>query len=196
MSTISLKAHGTEVTVEGDEDFVISKLDFAIDRIATLTSRVPASPVDGSNEACGNQVYKVESTKPTTAKKKSSQKPLSNSNRPQLLVDLNLQPKDRQSLRDFYKEKKPASALEATTVFVYYLQKILDVGIITLDHLYTCYKEIGRPVPASLNQNVIDTSNRKMTITKATSTDGIKMTVRGENFVEFDLPRKGGSQDA
>lgn len=92
-----------------------------------------------------------------------------------------------ESLKDFYAKKRPSSAMEMTTVFVYYLCSMLKINNVGLDHLYTCYKEVGQKVPVALRQNLLDTARRKGTI-DTSSLDNVTLTTRGENMVGLDLP--------
>jgi len=59
---------------------------------------------------------------------------------------------------------------------------------VTLDHLYTCYKNVGTPVPTDLLSSVRDTARHKGWL-EASDTNAISVTVGGENHVEHDLPR-------
>lgn len=113
-----------------------------------------------------------------------------------LVKDLNLRGDDKGvgSLKDFYAKKRPSSAMEMTTVFVYYLCSVLKINNVGLDHVYTCYKEVGQKVPAALRQNLLDTAHRKGTI-DTSSLDNVTLTTRGENMVELDLPPKEKKKD-
>ncbi len=101
---------------------------------------------------------------------------------------------DRLSLRKFCEEKSPESGQDFNAVAVYYLQRILNVGGITPDHIYTCYKDTSRKMPGAFRQSLLDTSNRTGNI-DTKNTDSIVITVKGENFVEHDLPRKKGPEE-
>jgi hypothetical protein len=79
--------------------------------------------------------------------------------------------------------------MEKNTVFVYYMQKKLNLTGITVDHIYTCYKNGNIRVPGALVQSILDTSNRKGWL-NTRRTDDISVTTQGENLVEDDLPRK------
>lgn len=107
-----------------------------------------------------------------------------------IVKDLDLSSKNQgQSLRDFYKEKAPTSGMERATVFVYYLEKKAGITSIAPDHIYTCYKEVGVPVPKALKQSLLDTASRKGSI-DTSDLGSITLTTVGENMVEYDLPKK------
>ncbi len=107
-----------------------------------------------------------------------------------IVKDLDLSSKNQKiSLRDFYSKKAPSTGMERATVFVYYLERTAGVTAIALDHIYTCYKEVGVPVPKALRQSVFDTAFRKGSI-DTSNIDSITLTTIGENMVEYDLPPK------
>jgi hypothetical protein len=105
-------------------------------------------------------------------------------------LDLSIREHD-QSLKDFFLEKSPKSALETNAVFVYYLQKLAGVRNITINHIYTCYKDVKVKVPGALRQSVIDTSFKKGWI-DTKSLEDITISIQGENLVEHDLPKQKG----
>jgi hypothetical protein len=111
-----------------------------------------------------------------------------------IVKDLNLGGNSSaQSFKQFVKEKDPKgvlSAMKFNAVAVYYLKKILENEQIGINHIYTCYKEVGKRTPAALQQSIRDTSSREGTI-DTKSMENIKITVRGENLVEHDLPLNG-----
>lgn len=109
-------------------------------------------------------------------------------NTAQLLKDLDLSERNgaEKSLKDFVGEKNPSSNVQKTAVFVYYLEKIMNIEEITIDHIFTCYKTMGYRVPNNLPQNLTDTcSSRYGYISRK---DGkYSMTVLGDNYIEFDI---------
>lgn len=107
----------------------------------------------------------------------------------QMNKDLDLLPKDKQSFKSFYEEKNPTTNIEFNAVAVYYLEKILEKTDIALGDVYTCYKHVGRKVPSALKQSLVDTSSSRYGYI-ATSNNCFFIPVVGENFVEYDLPKK------
>jgi hypothetical protein len=108
----------------------------------------------------------------------------------QIVKDLILSTKDgKQSLKDFYSTKSPSNAMERSTVFVYYLQKIADIKNIGVNHIYTCYKDVNEKVPGALRQSLLDTSSRKGWI-DTKSMENITISTHGENLVEYEIPSK------
>ena len=118
----------------------------------------------------------------TKARKKTQQ------NTAQLLKDLDLSERNgaEKSLKDFVGEKNPSSNVQKTAVFVYYLEKFMNVEEITIDHIFTCYKNMGYRVPNNLQQNLTDTCSSKYGY--ISRKDGkYSMTVLGDNYIEFDI---------
>lgn len=101
-----------------------------------------------------------------------------------IIKDLDLsQP---EPLRNFYAQKKAQSALAKNAVFVYYLSKIANIKNINLNHIYSCYKEVGERLPGALKQSLADTSSKKGWIDTKSMAD-IKITLKGEGLVEREL---------
>ena len=107
-----------------------------------------------------------------------------------IVKDLNLAPKGRRAFKSFVEEKKPRSHEEKCAVSVYYLEKVLNLEGIGPDHVYTCYKEVKWPHPSDLRNRLSVTAFRGWLVTSDKS--NIKVSTRGENLVEQDLPRKTG----
>lgn len=115
-----------------------------------------------------------------------------NTKAPQLLKDLNLRGSNgEKGLGEFVAEKKPVTNFERSTVFIYFLENKLHLTDITIDHVFSCYKDLGARVPGNLQQNLADISSSK--IGYINTKDGkYSLTVKGSNFVEHDLPKKEG----
>ncbi len=111
------------------------------------------------------------------------------SQRPSIVKDLNLRPQGKKAFRSFAEQKAPSSVREKCTVAVYYLTSELELHAITVDHVYTCYKEVKWRVPVDLKNNLAQTAFHTGWIDSSDMND-IKITTRGENLVEQDLPTK------
>jgi hypothetical protein len=109
--------------------------------------------------------------------------------------DLNLRPADKQSLRDFFAEKKPGDLQEQATVFIFYLQKILGITGIGANHLYDCFQDVSKRVPKDILQVARNTSSRKGWI-DTSDADNLRVLPKGENLVNHDLPPKGSAATA
>lgn len=109
---------------------------------------------------------------------------------PQLLKGLDLSGNNAgKSLKEFVSDKKPNTNIERTTVFVYYLQNILQSTEITIDHIFSCYKNIGVRLPQNMQQNLNDTASSKYGFIEVNN-GKYTVSILGTNLVEHDLPKK------
>ncbi|MCM0021969.1 MAG: hypothetical protein NBV67_18430 [Tagaea sp.] len=113
---------------------------------------------------------------------------------PKLVNDLDLKPKGKTSLKDFFAEKGPSSDPEVYACMVFYLKNILQIDTVGMDHLFTCFKDLGRKVP-NIKQGLKNTQRRKGYLNTADFSN-INLTRNGENFVEHDLKPKVKSANA
>ena len=163
---------------------LVSFLNIKSSETADLGNKDDAS--DSKDTINTEQNEDNQSKSKNKPKKKNTTKP------PQLIKDLNLRGTDgAKGLSEFVSEKNPISNIDRTTVFIYYLQNNLHVADITIDHVFTCYKELGIRVPGNLQQNLTDIASSKNGYLNRK--DGkYSMTIKGSNFVEHDLPKKEG----
>jgi hypothetical protein len=93
------------------------------------------------------------------------------------------------SLPDFLKSKNPKTNYEVNAVVLFYLIRVRQFSPVSMDHLYTALRELGRIVPRNFHQHLIDTGRRSHLV-NAADLDDLQLTVAGENLVEVELPRK------
>jgi len=171
--------------VEGSEKLVIEiyndfKQNLSL-KLQVRDSHAPSLSVNGKKENTKDQ--SKEQIKP---KHKSS----STIKTPSLVKDLDLLGKGKaSSLKDFVNSYSPKSGMEWNLLFVYYLQKILEISAISINHVYTCYKHVNTKSPNNIYQSLIDTARRKGYI-NTDSIDAITVTIVGENYAEHDMARK------
>lgn len=103
-----------------------------------------------------------------------------------LVKDLNLSPKDKPSLKSFFAEKAPKQQWAQITLFVYYMDKVLEITGITPDHVYTCFNEVGAKKPPNTPQAIRLVAKRQGHVDSRNS-ENLTVTVHGENFVEKEL---------
>jgi hypothetical protein len=109
---------------------------------------------------------------------------------PKQLRDLDLTPSGKVSFIDFVNEKQPKTNHDRNVVSVYYFDRVLEVGAVTDDHVYTCYRDMGWRLPSpNLNNGLSLTSSRKRFI-DTSDNKNITLTSKGLNYVEHDLPPK------
>jgi hypothetical protein len=157
---------GTTVNIEG-----------TVDEVALLLEKISSQETGGTP---GVNIKK----KP----KKKGKKVTKGARTPKISSDLDLSGgKKGQSLRDFFSQYEPSSNLERNLVFVYYLKQIAGIELVTIDHIFTCYRNIkDLKVPIQLQQSLIDTRTLKGWIDPA-SLDDIKLNVPGINHLEHDM---------
>jgi hypothetical protein len=133
----------------------------------------------------------IPSQKKKTSKTKASSKTSSSGSKEtyQMNKELNLSPNDRDTFQHFYDIKQPNTAIEKNIVSVYYLEKILEKKDISIDDIYTCYKHVNARIPKALRQSLVDTSSSKYGYIN-TANNYYTVSTVGENFVNFDLPKK------
>jgi hypothetical protein len=96
---------------------------------------------------------------------------------------------DRPSLVEFMDAKLPITNEERNLVFLYYLQHILKVKPITLDHVYTCYREAKIRAPLNIENSLRMTAEHRGWI-KANQHGSMTVTSDGKMYVEKQLPKK------
>ena len=150
--------------------------------------------IDGSAEEVASMISKLSQPSVTRRKKKKPKrrkvsKPKTKAKRPSIVRGLNLRPKGKKSFKDFFAEKTPRVGGQTYVVCVYYLEKLLGLKNISIDHVYTCMKEVKRKPPNNLSNAMAIVSSRKGRIDTSNFLD-ITITVPGENLVEHDLQPK------
>lgn len=144
-------------------------------------------PEVGDEDSDNNAVSKTKS-KQSTKKDVGPKKPAAES----YSIDRNLNlrgEKDVPSFKDFFQEKQPLSTAEINAVSVYYLKQLKGMDTVTLNHVYTCYKEVGKKPADYFKQSFRDTKNKQGYIE---FDDNWNLTIphRGVSFVEHDLPHE------
>ena len=95
----------------------------------------------------------------------------------------------RPSLVEFMDAKLPITNEERNVVFLYYLQHILKVKPITLDHVYTCYRQAKIRAPLNIENSLRMTAEHRGWI-KANQNGSMTVTSDGKQYVEKQLPKK------
>ncbi|MBI1882339.1 MAG: hypothetical protein HYR94_29555 [Chloroflexi bacterium] len=95
----------------------------------------------------------------------------------------------RPSLVEFMDAKLPITNEERNVVFMYYLQHILKVKPITLDHIFTCYRQAKIRAPLNIENSLRMTAEHRGWI-KASQNGSMTVTPDGKQYVEKQLPKK------
>lgn len=102
------------------------------------------------------------------------------------LSELNLKAnKDRPALVEFMDSKFPITNEERNIVFLYYLQHLLNLKQITVDHIYTCFREAKIRAPLNI-QKSLDHDEW----VKIAKNGNLSLTPAGKKYVEQNLPKK------
>ncbi len=109
------------------------------------------------------------------------------------VVDVDLYPKGKPSLKDFIASKKPRSDPEKYISIIYYMTNFAGVDSVTPEHIYTAYKQLGEKVP-NIYQGLNNARGRHSWLTFK-GLGPISLTRIGENVVEHDLPRERVSNE-
>lgn len=127
---------------------------------------------------------KKENTKKTSSSKSSSGAPWLF----KLDRNLNLRPGDKTHLSDFFDNYEANKTPERVLLVVYYLEEVLEIEKINLNHIYTAFDKLDIRIPKSLYQLISDSKN-KFGYLDFESTDDMKVSVSGKNVVNFDLKK-------
>ncbi|WP_240221732.1 hypothetical protein [Rheinheimera hassiensis] len=177
------------VEAEGDSAFVKSVYDDFKDRLL--------SPPQKTGQGVKREAHEVPPPAPETAKKVLTgrkKKASGGSSSGKMVNDLDLSGVGgAERLKDFFSQYKISSNYERNLIFVYYLQHRLNLQNITIDHIFTCYRDVGVKVPSALQQSLWDTSKHKGWLDTSKGED-IKVTVPGMNHLEHDLKKQGDEQ--
>lgn len=105
-------------------------------------------------------------------------------------IPVDLKPgKEKPGLREFYAEKKPANHYEKAAVFAYYITKFNKQQEVKYGEVLSCYEEVNEKKP-SVTDIVKNSIRYKGWLEQGSDKLSAKLTISGENFVKFDLPRK------
>lgn len=101
---------------------------------------------------------------------------------------LDLTPPGKQSFAEFVALKQPKSNEDKYAVAVYYLENELQLPNVTKNEIGTIFRMTKDwREPTAVVKGLKMTSLRKATI-DASNADDLKITPRGRNFVEYELP--------
>ena len=176
------------IEVEGEDSFVKTVYEDFKER---LLSDIPIEQKTRTGTKANGKTKSTPETKLKTVNASKKKKPSKGSASGSIAKDLDLSGGGKvQSLKDFFGQYKVSSNFERNLIFVYYLQHKLKIKGITLDHIFTCYRDVGVKVPAALQQSLWDTTNRKGWL-DTSSSENIRVTVPGMNFIEHDMSKSG-----
>ena len=176
--------------VEGNENFVTKVYEDFKQQLASKPSASSARSITPKPEHDESRIGDKHADRPKAKRKAASARKT-----PSLVKDLDLSGGGKsESLKAFVGNYDPKTAMDWNTLFVYYLQKRIEVPAIGIDHVYTCYKHVNAKPPRQLYQSLADTAKKKAYI-DTKSFEAITVTIHGENYVEYDMPKKEQSAE-
>ena len=107
---------------------------------------------------------------------------------PPIPVDLKAN-ESKPGLREFYAEKKPQNHYEKTAVFAYYITKFNKQNEVKFGEILSCYEEVNEKKP-SVTDIVKNSVRYKGWLEQGSDKFSARLTISGENYVKFDMPRK------
>lgn len=179
--------------LEGKETFVDKHLDRFEEIFKAAVKEAIASGIQGQvaakMQAAPAALPEVQET-PATLESKPAPKhaPRISPTLPPIPVDLKPS-KEKPGLREFYVEKKPASHYEKAAVFAYYVTKFNKQPEVKYGEILSCYEEVSEKKP-SVTDIVKNSIRYKGWLEQGSDKFSARLTISGENFVKFDLPRK------
>ncbi|HVH50794.1 MAG TPA: hypothetical protein VM690_01505 [Gaiellaceae bacterium] len=181
--TIKINRRDGAIEASGDKEWVEEKLaQFADVFSEPLVDPPGKERVRGPARASGKRASK----KDTNGAKKPTRR---RTGSPARVKGLDLAPHGKQSFAEFVAEKQPANKDDQNVASVYYLTEIAEISPVTVDHVFTCYRERGWDLPVDLKNSLQVTASRKGFIDTA-DMDEITLEPIGLNYVERSLPAK------
>lgn len=172
LSTGLLEVEGTEVFVKNIYD------DFK--------ERLNSPPPAASTPAAATNPKKKTKPKKTAASTTNSSK---TKKAPGIAKDLDLSGgADDPSLKEFYGRYDHKSNFERNLIFTYYLKQVISIDKVNLDHIFTCYRNVGQKIPKALEQSMRDTAKDRGWV-DIDDLENIDVPVGGINHLEHDLTK-------
>ena len=107
---------------------------------------------------------------------------------PKIVPDLDLKPKDKMILKDFFSQYELSSFSDKILVIVYYMKEILKIDKVGPDYIYTGLRDVNEKSPNAFKQAILDTKSKKGWI-QYESIDDINLTMPGRNHLEHEIPK-------
>lgn len=197
------------VELEGKESFVDKHLEKFEEIFKTAVKEAIASGMQQQNIALKAQVAlpqevrevqqhvpdgqaaaatAVTAPKQTAALQAKQHAPRVAPTLPPIPVDLKAN-ESKPGLREFYAEKKPQNHYEKTAVFAYYITKFNKQNEVKFGEILSCYEEVNEKKP-SVTDIVKNSVRYKGWLEQGSDKFSTRLTISGENYVKFDMPKK------
>lgn len=180
-SRFKIRKGEIEIEYEGSPSEVAQRYKEAFEWVKTVTLP-PSRP----------KSELAEKPKKAKKKKKARKKPTRKPTVTVAPIPLDLkQNGEKPALRAFFEKKgRPKTYTEKITIFAYYSKKYLNTKKIEAGHVVSCCKEIRSKVPRNISQMFYNIQQHKGWLDVGEKGEYATITTAGENFVEYDLPRK------
>ncbi len=167
--------------MEGEEIFVrdIYK-EFKAELLKGHVNFGPTSaPLSKNKLGADNETPKSKNENSTSKKNKGSSKS------DVLKIDKNLDLSglnNAPSLKDFVGQYQPKMNMERNVVFIEYLNEIMGLEKVSINHVWTCYSDLGLRLPVNMRQSLYDTSSLRSWV-NVPSIDDLSLSVQGKNWL-------------
>lgn len=184
------------VELEGKESFVDKHLEkfeeifkaAVQEAIANGMSHNIALKAQPAQVALPQQVQEMPPQEPEQKLAPAKHAPRTPAVIPPIPVDLKAN-ESKPGLREFYAEKKPQNHYEKAAVFVYYLTKFNKEQEVKFGEILSCYEEVNEKKPSIVD--IVKNSVRyKGWLEYGADKLSARLTISGENYVKFDMPKK------
>jgi hypothetical protein len=183
--TIKINRRDGSIEASGDKDWVEEKLA----QFAEIYSG-PLAEASGGDREPQRQTPRTRRKASRKPPDDGAQKtPRRRATAPTRVKGLDLSPAGKQSFEEFVAEKQPVNQHDRNLSSVYYLAEVAEVSPVTIDHVYTCYRDRGWAIPSNLRNSLQLTASRKTYLDTA-DMDDIKLEPRGVNHIERALPAR------
>ena len=129
-----------------------------------------------------------EASKTRVKRKRGSNSKQKRKALPTIDKNLNLKPKGKKSFRDFCEDKKPTIIGHQHVASVHYLKNELGVSKVSINQVYTCFKDMSWKLPADFRNSLHQAANKGWL--DSGEGDDIKVTTVGENLIDHELPKE------
>jgi hypothetical protein len=187
------------VELEGKENFVDKHLDKFEEIFKSAIRETMSQGIEynlATNDASALPQQDIEKSfdisRSELSKTHNNNKHATKLSLPPIPVDLKAN-ENKIGLREFYAEKKPINHYEKTAVFVYYITKVNKQAEIKYGEILSCYEEVGEKKP-SITDIIKNSIRYKGWLEWGYDKFTTRLTISGENFVKFDLPKQKRSQ--
>lgn len=171
--------------VEGSEEFVRLIYEDFKDRLISKSGgpeEVQPAPEPEKSNPKTTKLKKSPSNGASVSKARPKKAP-------EFLKNLDLSgPGDSPSLKVFFSSYEHKTNYERNLIFVHYLKEILGIEKVNLDHVFTCYRNVGQKIPKALEQSLRDTSKDKGWV-DIDDLEDIKVPVAGFNHLTHDMEK-------